>query len=85
MNVILMVFTDGETEAMRLANPRNTVGREVEARTVALVASLTRPVGPGSGPTVTPKVTSVRHSPLSLPTLQVELTSSKWMQSSARR
>lgn len=34
---------------------------------MALVASLTRPGGPGSDSTVTPKATSVRCSPPSLP------------------
>lgn len=83
VTVILMVFTDGETEAV---GP--TLGMQLEMDP-GLCSISNQACGawhwPHSGPTVAPETTSVRRSPTSLSTLQVELTSSKWMQSFARR
>lgn len=87
VTVILMVFTDGETEAV---GP--TLGMQLEmdpgpcsVSNQAFGAWHWPHSGPTVAPTVAPVATSVRCSPPPLSTLQVELTSSRWMQSFARR
>lgn len=88
MTAILAAFTDGETEAVWGGGvPTLGTQLEIEARIaiLALVASLTRPVGPGSSPHSGPHGHLCEVLTPSLSMLQVELTSSKWMQSYARR